>query len=81
MLKGIRPVVYGDGKQERGFVHVDEAITRMLELVENRSTGTYDIEGKSISFNKIIANLNKEFGTNLKPRYVKAPKGYSLTSP
>ena len=81
MRKGIRPVVYGDGKQERGFVHVEEAVTRMLVLVENRANGTHDISGKPISFNRIIANLNKEFRTNLKPKYIKAPEGYSLKSP
>ena len=81
MINGIRPVVYGDGKQERGFVHVEEAITRILALVENRANGTHDISGKPISFNRIIANLNREFRTNLKPKYIKAPEGYSLKSP
>ena len=81
MRKGIRPVVYGDGKQERGFVHVEEAVTRMLVLDENRANETHDISEKPISFNRIIANLNKEFRTNLKPKYIKAPEGYSLKSP
>ena len=81
MRKGIRPVVYGDGNQERGFIHVDKAIDKMLALVERGDTGRRDIAGKPISFNEIIANLNDEFGTKIKPTYVTAPKDYSLKSP
>ena len=53
----------------------------MLALVERGDTGRRDIAGKPISFNEIIANLNDEFGTKIKPTYVTAPKDYSLKSP
>ncbi len=81
MANGIRPVVWGDGKQERGFVHINGVVHDILSLVENDAVGISDIKRDPISFNEIIDKLNKNYGTKLKPRYIKAPKGYSLKSP
>lgn len=81
MKEGKRPVVYGDGKQKRGFIHVDKVVEDLIGLVKNGQEGTTLIKGNPISFNKIIKNINEEFRTDLKPKYVKAPEGYSLKSP
>lgn len=81
MKKGIRPVVYGDGEQVRGFIHIELVRHGILSAVQNNETGIMKLGGEPISFNQIIEGLNKELGTDLKPKYIKAPKDYSLKSP
>ena len=81
MKLGIRPVIWGDGKQERGFVYIHDAVTEIVQLVEDGYVGIADIKREPVSFNHIVKAINKELGTKLKPKYIKAPKDYSLKSP
>lgn len=81
MKKGIRPVIWGDGTQERGFVHIDDAMQQIRLAIENKTEGIVDIKGEPISFNEIVEGINDILGTDIKPKYKKAPINYSLTSP
>ena len=78
MKNGQRPVVYGDGTQERDFIYIDDAVNQILRLVESVTTGVRDIGcGSPISFNQIILIINTLLKTDLKPIHVDAPKDYS----
>jgi nucleoside-diphosphate-sugar epimerase len=78
MKQGKRPVVWGDGTQERDFIYIEDTIDQILSLVHKKATGICDIGvGKPISFNGVIAKINKVLDTNLKPIYIKAPINYS----
>lgn len=72
------PTVFGDGKQSRDFIYIDDAVDQILDCVEERKTGYVDIgTGTPTSFNEIIGAINAELGTAIAPSYVTRPQGYN----
>ncbi|MDI6884605.1 MAG: NAD-dependent epimerase/dehydratase family protein [Hadesarchaea archaeon] len=75
MRAGKRPLIYGDGKQTRDFVHVKDVVRACLKAADAKlgceviNVGT----GKRASFNRVIELLNKSLGKSIKPRYVPNP--------
>jgi UDP-glucose 4-epimerase len=72
MLNGNRPVVWGDGKQTRDFIFVDDVIDALL-LAQNKnfSCEIFNVgTGIETSFNEIIQIINAQLRTNLQPIYV-----------
>ncbi len=74
MLKGERPLVFGDGLQARDFTYVDNAVSANLlaaeapaEKVAGRFFNT--AAGESISLLQLIAELNRLTGQNLEPEF------------
>lgn len=87
MLNGERPIVWGNGSQDRDFIYVDdcaELATAALQFNWGRQTNDFEIfnvgTGISTSFNDIIRIINKRLGTNLDPVYVKVPIPIYATS-
>lgn len=79
MARDERPTVYGDGKQERDFIYIDDVVDQIVQLAEYPHWRDHvrDIgAGKLTSFNDIVAMINAELGTNLEPRYVQKPHDY-----
>lgn len=73
-----RPVIYGDGTQERDFIYIDDVVDQIMDLVKKEVTGVRDIgAGRPVSFNHIALTIEKVAGTSFGPRYIKQPKGYS----
>jgi len=82
MKNGIRPVIWGDGTQTRDFIYIDDVIDNIMELVEKRATGIYEIgTGINTSFNEIIKTINKVLGTNIEPIYQDKPSDYIQDTP
>jgi len=78
MKKGDRPVVFGNGKQKRDFIFIDDLVDNILGLVQKHTVGIIDVgPGKPISFNQIIKEINSVLETNIEPLYIPAPDGYS----
>lgn len=78
MKAGDRPVVYGDGTQERDFIHIDDVVQAILDAVSLKRTGIMDIGArKPTSFNSIVADINKILKTDLRPVYKPLPNQYS----
>lgn len=78
MKAGKSPVVYGNGKQERDFIFIDDVVEQILEAVGSKKTGVIDVgAGKPVSFNEIVKTINKILKTDIKPEYVGTPDGYS----
>ena len=76
MNYGERPIIYGDGTQERDFIYVDDVADNIINLISQ--TGIVDVAGgHPISFNEVVKVINEELGTSLEPTYVGAPTGYS----
>lgn len=80
MLNGERPIVWGNGSQERDFIYVDdcaELVTAALEFNWDGQTNDFEIfnvgTGIPTSFNDIVGIINRKLGTNLDPIYVKVP--------
>lgn len=74
MKSGKRPRVFFDGQQKRDFVYVQDVVEMtMMALASPRSTVYNCGSGKPFSFNEVIAELNKNLGTDLAPDYFENP--------
>jgi nucleoside-diphosphate-sugar epimerase len=72
MLKGERPVIYGDGEQSRDFTPVDNVVAANLLAAESaRGSGeVFNIACEYAStLNQLVAWLNDLLGTALSPDY------------
>lgn len=72
------PVLYGDGKQTRDFVYVDDVVNalKLAAFSEHQLLDCNIINvgtGISTSFNDIIKMLNEKLGKNIKPEYRSNP--------
>ncbi len=79
MAKGERPVIYGDGTQERDFIHIDDVVSQIVSLIDSPrwTSRVVDIgAGRPMDFNRIVTIINDELGTNLEPLYVPIPESY-----
>lgn len=75
MKQGKRPIIYGNGKQSRDFIYIDDVVRLILGNLDER--GFIDVgTGEQTSFNRIVAMINRELGTKIVPKYVSTPKGY-----
>ena len=78
MLKGESPVVFGDGSQARDFTFVQNNVeANILAATSTQGAGeVFNIAcGQSISLNELVAIINKELGTNIKPVYGERRQG------
>ncbi|MBC8250032.1 MAG: NAD-dependent epimerase/dehydratase family protein [Candidatus Nitrosopelagicus sp.] len=71
------PVIFGDGKQTRDFIYVDDAINGIINSSESSYRGIINIgSGISTSFNQIIEKIKTQTGKELNPKYVKKELSY-----
>lgn len=84
MMHNQRPVVWGDGKQTRDFIYIDDIVDVMLEVINPaiplKDRFKYKIvnlgTGISHSFNEVVDVINKVLGTNIKATYMNKPSNY-----
>ena len=71
MKKGEAPLVYGDGKQTRDFVYVEDVVDANLLAAKSRVRfGVFNVgTGREISINDMIGILNSKLGTSIAPSY------------
>ena len=75
MKAGRSPVIWGDGKQVRDFIYIDDIIKNIIEM--RNESGTNDIgRGYGYSINDVVRIINEELGTDIKPKFVTKPKKY-----
>lgn len=76
ILKDERPVIYGDGKQTRDFVSVNQVVKANILAAESDKTGTYNIGlGKSTNINHLFEIIKEQMGTDITPVYEKERAG------
>ncbi len=82
MLKGERPVIYGDGEQRRDFVFVSDVVDALLRASATKGFDVLNVgTGKNYSLNEAVTKLQKITGKNVEPKYVKMPvKNYVMTT-
>lgn len=74
MKEGKTPVIYGDGKQARDFIFVDDVVRACLLAMERKTSGVYNVgTGKTTSFNAVVEAINKSLGTKIEPTHVQNP--------
>ena len=79
MMKGEPPEIYGDGTQTRDFTYVEDVVIALLKSMRFMLTRSNVCEifnvgtGKAYSLNQLVKMINKELGTDIKPKYVPNP--------
>jgi UDP-glucose 4-epimerase len=75
ILKGEKPVIYGDGNQTRDYVFVEDVVQANVLALEGKE-GIYNIgTGKETSVNELIEVFSKVLGREIKPEYAPPRKG------
>ena len=79
MLKGERPVVFGDGEQTRDFTFIDNAVEANLLACVSNKVGRGEVVnvacGARYSLNELVRLLNEILGTDIEPVYEKPRPG------
>ncbi|MCH8965314.1 MAG: SDR family oxidoreductase, partial [Planctomycetes bacterium] len=73
ILRGERPIVYGDGQQTRDFTHIDNVVEANMLAAAAKTTQGQVINiacGQSVTINQVINTINRLLGTDHKPEYV-----------
>lgn len=72
ILKGKRPIIYGDGGQSRDFTYVANVVHANLLAAEKDGVGGRVFNaagGRSITLLQLLAALNEVLGTNVEPEF------------
>ena len=75
MLQGKSPIVYGDGKQKRCFSYIDDCLSCMIPMLDQKNLNKQIInigpDEEFVTINKIAEICSNITGSNLKPIYKK----------
>src|ERR1700676_1322016 len=72
LIKGERPVVYGDGKQTRDFTYIANVVDETLRACEAKDASGKVFNGGTgarISLNKVLGLLEEITGNQIQPKY------------
>lgn len=73
-----KPVIWGDGTQERDFVFVKDVARANLKAAERREELDGEVfnigTGNPVTFNQVVDNLNEHLGKNIEPEKIENPR-------
>jgi UDP-glucose 4-epimerase len=72
MVRGQRPIIFGDGEQSRDFCYIDNVVEANLlgaDAPQTRAEVMNIACGERISLNEIVKLLNRSLGTKIEPEY------------
>jgi UDP-glucose 4-epimerase len=82
LSRGLRPIIYGDGKQTRDFISVNDVVNAILlaateaDKVKISSSDVFNVgTGVPISIDDLAQRMIRIFGFDLKPIYYGAREG------
>ncbi len=79
MLRGERPVIFGDGSQTRDFTYIDNVVAANLAAMRStRPLGGVALNvgtGGRVSLIELVETLNQVLGTDISPRFEQARDG------
>ena len=80
LLEGSQPVIYGDGEQTRDFTFIKNVVHGNLLAAEapagDVAGKSFNVaNGKSVSLNQMLAQLNELLGTDVQPKFEDARVG------
>lgn len=74
MKAGKRPRVFRAGEHQRDFVYVKDVVALTIKAASAPRSTVYNCgSGQPVSFNEVIAELNRNLKTNLAPEYFENP--------
>ena len=77
ILKNESPLIFGDGKQSRDFVYIDDMIKCIITAAEKKTPKILNVgSGKSHTFLEVIDIINKQLKKNVNPKFIKKPVNY-----
>ena len=75
MLQGKAPIIYGDGEQKRCFSYIDDCLTCMIPMLDQKNLNKQIInigpDEEFVTINKVAEICTNTTGINLKPIYKK----------
>tara|TARA_Y100001970_G_scaffold183802_1_gene223543 strand:+ start:2053 stop:3066 length:1014 start_codon:yes stop_codon:yes gene_type:complete len=75
MLQGKAPIIYGDGEQKRCFSYIDDCLSCMIPMLDqknlNKQTINIGPDEEFVTINKVAEICNNLTGINLKPIFKK----------
>jgi nucleoside-diphosphate-sugar epimerase len=72
VLRGERPVIYGDGGQSRDFIYVRNVVQANILAAESAGAGGQCVNiagGEGLTVNGLLAAVNQALGTKVEPIY------------
>lgn len=76
MLKGEKPVIFGDGNQTRDFIYVDDVVNAFILTMEKDADGIYNVgTEKETSVNEIFELIKKYTGSDVEKIYGEEKEG------
>ena len=77
MKAGKRPRVFRGGEHKRDFVYVKDVVALTMHALTAKRSDIFNCgSGHAVSFNEVIAELNRLLGTNLEPDYIENPYAF-----
>ena len=76
MARGQRPVIFGDGRQTRDFVYVDDVVRAFLSAMSKPATGVINVgTSKETDLNTLCGKVARAFGSTQRPVYAPSKIG------
>jgi len=81
ILKGERPIIFGNGKQTRDFLYVDDAVKAAILALNAPSSSIYNVgTNKEITINDLLELLSKILKVKVKPIFQSLRQGEIIKS-
>jgi len=66
-----KPTIFGDGMIKRNHIHVDDVVNSIVNSIENKKSGIFNIGGKDSPNNlELIEIINQKFSKEITPKFV-----------
>lgn len=81
LSKGLPPIIYGDGKQTRDFISINDVVDAIIKAAHSRVSGTFNVgTGKPTKIRDLASKMIQTYKLNLKPIFVDGRRGDILQS-
>jgi UDP-glucose 4-epimerase len=76
ILKGEKPVIYGDGEQSRDFISVKQVVKANILACQSSKNGIFNIAlGKSTTINQLLDMVKEIMDVDIEPEYMEPRAG------